>query len=167
MKYTMLTAVVILLAAAPVATAQAPARQTGTVRWQYYAGTTAVGTPTQPLGTKANIRCSVIASDEEGAWVCLYVDAIPKVKLPDNKDADTCRPHGADGKLFKLTNSALLPDHDTTQAVFFISGSRETTYKLEIKKDGHIRFELAGPSFAGDTTMSGAVSVVWYVSKKK
>lgn len=167
MKYTILTAVVTLLAAAPVVKAQPPVKETGTVSWQYYTGTTAVGTPVQPVGTRANIRCSVISSDEDGAWVCLYVDAIPKFTLADGKNADVCRPLLKDGKAFKLTNPALLPDSDTTQVVAFVSNSLETMYKLTVKKDGSIRFAIVGPTFAGDTSMSGAASVCWYVSKKK
>jgi hypothetical protein len=167
MMYSILTGVVALLAAAPVVQAQSPAKESGTVSWQYSAGTTALGGPVQPVGTKANIRCSVIASDEDGDWVCLYVDAIPKSTIPDNKNADTCRPLGKDGKPFKLTNPALLPDSDTTQVVAFVSGNVETTYKLVVKKDGTISFAMMGPTFTGDTSMSGAASVCWYVFKKK
>jgi hypothetical protein len=167
MRYPTLTAVVTLLTAASIAKAQPPAKESGTVSWQYYHGTTALGDPVQPAGTKANIRCSVIASDGDGAWVCLYVDAVPRSKLPDNKDADACRPLDKDGKQFKLTNPALLPDSDTTQLVVFHSGNIETTYKLMIKTDGSIGFEIVRPTFAGDTSMSGAASVCWYVSRKK
>jgi hypothetical protein len=166
MRYTILTGFV-LLAAAPVAKAQPPVKETGTVSWQYYTGTTALGSPVQPVGTKANIRCSVISSDGDGDWVCLYVDAVPKSTLPDGKNADVCRPLGKDGKQFKLTSPTLLPDSDTTQVVAFVSNSTETTYKLVVKKDGSISFEHIGPTFAGDTSMSGAASVCWYVSKKK
>jgi hypothetical protein len=167
MRYTILTGIITLLAAAPVAKAQPPVKETDTVSWQYYSGNTAVGGPVQPVGTKANIRCSVISSDGDGEWVCLYVDAVPKSTLPDGKNANACRPLGKDGKPFKLTNPALLPDSDTTQVVVFVSNSIETTYKLVVRKDGSISFEIVGPTFAGDTSMSGAASVCWYVSKKK
>jgi hypothetical protein len=167
MRYTILTGVVTLLAAAAVAKAQPPAKETGTVSWQYYAGTTALGGPVPPVGAKTNIRCSVISSDGDGEWVCLYVDAVPKFTLPAGKNAEVCLPLGKDGKPFKLANPALLPDSDTTQVVAFVSNSHETIYKLIIKKDGSISFEQVGPTFAGDTSMSGATSVCWYVSKKK
>src|SRR4051794_20222047 len=113
MRYTILTGVVTLLAAAPVAKAQPPVKETGTVSWQYYAGNTALGGPVRPVGMKANIRCSVISSDGDGEWVCLYVDAVPMAKLPEDKNADTCRPLQKDGKRFKLTSPTLLPDSDT------------------------------------------------------
>jgi hypothetical protein len=167
MKFSFLTGVVIVLTAVPLATAQPAARETATVSWQYYLGGTAVGTAVPPAGDKVNVRCSVISSDADGAWVCLYVDPVPKSTLPDGKDADTCRPLGKDGKPFKLTNPALLPDSDTTQVVAFRSGSLEGTYKLVVKKDGDISFQVVRPLFAGDTSMSGAASVCWYVSKKK
>jgi hypothetical protein len=167
MKCAILTGVVTLLAATAVAKAEPPVKETGTVGWQYYTGTTAVGVPVPPVATRANIRCSVISSDGDGDWVCLYVDAIPKSTLPDGKNADACRPLGKDAKPFKLTNPALLPDSDTTQLVAFVSNSIETVYKLVIKKDGSVSFEMVGPTFAGDTSMSGAASVCWYVSKKK
>jgi hypothetical protein len=167
MRSTILTGVVTLLVAAPVARAQPPVKETDTVLWQYYAGNTALGGPVRPVGTKANVRCAVISSDGDGDWVCLYVDAVPRSTLPDGKNADVCRPLGKDGKPFKLTSPALLPDRDTTQVVAFHSGSTETMYKLVIKTDGSISFEIAGPTFAGDTSMSGAASVCWYVSKKK
>jgi hypothetical protein len=167
MTYKILTGFVTLLAVAPVVTAQPPARETGVVSWQYYMGSTAVGSPVEPLAAKASLRCSVIATDEDGAWVCLYVDAVPKSKLPDNKVADHCRPLAKDGKLFKLTNPALLPDSDTTHVVPFVSGNAETMYKLLVKKDGSISFEIVGPTFIGDTSMSGAASVCWFVSRKK
>lgn len=167
MRYAVLTGVVTLLAAAPAARAQPPAKETGTVSWQYFAGNTAVGDPVQPAGAKANIRCSVISSDGDGEWVCLYVDAVPRSKLPEDLNVNACRPLGKDGKPFKLTNPALLPDSDTTQVVAFVSGNAETTYKLLVQKDGSVGFEVVGPAFAGDTRMSGAASVCWYVSKKK
>jgi len=167
MRYTFLTGIVTLLAAAPVALAQPAAKETGTVSWQYYAGNTPLGDPVQPVGTKANIRCSVISSDADGAWVCLYVDAVPKSRLPEKKNADACRPLGKDGMHFKLTNPALLPESDTTQVVAFVSSNTETMYKLMVKTDGRISIEIVGPTFAGDTSMSGAASVCWYVSKKK
>ncbi|OWK43896.1 hypothetical protein [Fimbriiglobus ruber] len=167
MRYTILTGVIALLASAPVATAQSPAKEAGTVSWQYYSGTSAVGSPIQPAEAKANIRCSVISSDGDGDWVCLYVAAVPKSVLPGNASADTCRPVGKDGKPFKLTNTALLPDHDTTQLVPFDSGNTEAAYKLVIKKDGSISIETIRPTFAGETSMTAAASVCWYVSKKK
>jgi hypothetical protein len=167
MRCTILIVVITVLGAASVAQAQPAAKETATVSWQYYAGNTAVGGPVQPANTTANIRCAVISSDGDGAWVCLYVDAVPKSKLPENKSADACRPLDKDGKQFKLTNPALLPSSDVTQVVAFVSTNTETTYKLVIKKDGNISFEMVGPTFAGDTSMSGAVSVCWFVSKKK
>jgi len=167
MRYTILAGAVALLAAAPVVQAQPPAKETGTVNWQYYMGTTAVGDLVPLAGTKANVRCSVISSDGDGEWVCLYVEAVPKSTLPDGKNADFCRPISKDGKPFKLTNPALLPDSDTTHLVAFVSGSAETPYKLMVKKDGTIEFEIVGPNFAGVTSMSGAASMSWYVSKKK
>src|SRR5262249_55765167 len=161
-----LMGVVTLLAAAPVAKAQGQGKEAATVSWQYYAGNNAVGAPVQPVGTKANLRCSIISSDTDGDWVCLYVDAVPKSMLPAGKNADSCRPLGKDGKPFKLTRAALLPDSDTMQVVAFVSNSLETTYKLMVKKDGSISFEVIGPNFAGDTSMSGGASVCWYVSRK-
>lgn len=166
MRHTILTAVAILTAAT-IAKAQPPQKETGTVSWQFYAGTTALGGPVQPVGLKTNIRCSVISSDQDGEWVCLYVDAVPRSTLPDGKNADVCRPLTRDGKPFKLTNPALLPDSDTTQVVAFVSGNLETMYKLVVKRDGTISFAIIGPTFAGDTNMSGAASVCWHVSKKK
>jgi hypothetical protein len=167
MRLTILTAVVTLLASASIANAQPQAKEKGVVNWQYYAGDDAVGEPVQPAGAKANLRCSVISSDDEGDWVCLYVDAVTKSTLPAGMNADACRPLGKDGKPFKLTNPALLPDRDTTQVVVFVSGDVETTYKLVVKQDGSIAFEIVGPTFAGDTSMSGAASMCWYVSKKE
>ncbi|OWK40893.1 hypothetical protein [Fimbriiglobus ruber] len=167
MRYTILAGVVALMAAAPVAKAQSPAKETGTVSWQYYSGHTAVGGPVRPVEAKANIRCSVISSDGDGEWVCLHVGAVPRSTLPDNTSADACHPLGKDVKPFKLTNPALLPDNDTTHLVVFVSGNAESPYKLVVKKDGNISFETVRPTFAGDTSMSGAASVCWYVSKKK
>jgi hypothetical protein len=161
MMYTILTSIVLIAAPA------AEVKETGTVSWQYYAGEMALGAPVPPAGTKPNIRCSVIASDADGDWVCLYVDAIPKSTIPDGKNAEACRPLAKDGKPFKLTNAALRPDSDTTQVVAFVSNSQETTYKLVVKTDGSISFGILRPTFAGDTKMSGAASMCWYVSKKK
>lgn len=165
MRCAILTVVTLFLVA-PVVNAQPAAKETGIVSWQYYAADTAVGSPVQPTGMKANIRCAVIASDGDGSWVCLYVDAIPKCKLPEDKNANVCRPLEKDGKQFKLTNSALLPDTDVTQVVAFVSSNTETTYKLVVKKDGSVSFTVVGPTFAGDTSMSGATSVCWFVAKK-
>jgi hypothetical protein len=167
MKDAILTGVVILLAAAAVVKAEPPAKEAGIVSWQYFAGEAAIGDPVRPAGTKANLRCSVIASDEEGDWVCLHVGAVSQSALPEGMNADACRPLGKDGKPFKLTNPALWPDSDTAQAVVFASGDVETTYKLMVKKDGTISFEIVGPTFTGDTSMSGAASMCWYVSKKE
>jgi hypothetical protein len=167
MRYTILTGIVTLLAAAPVAVAQPAAKETATVSWQYYAGSTAVADPIKPAAAKANVRCSVISSDGDGAWVCLYVDAVPKSKLPENKTADACLPLQKDGKPFKLTNPALLPESDVVHVVSFVSSYTETMYKLVVKTDGRISFERVGPTFAGETSMTGATSVCWFVPKKK
>lgn len=167
MRYLAVTSVFALLAGSTVVKADPPVKETGVVSWQYFIEKSAVGDPIPPAGSKTNIRCSVISSDGEGDWVCLYVDAVAKTNLPDTKGADSCRPVTKDGKPFKLTNAALFPDSDTTQLVPFVSSRTETAYKLTVKKDGTIAFELIGPTFHGETSMSGAASMCWYVSKKK
>jgi hypothetical protein len=167
MKFSYATVVLILLSATPGANAEPPVKEVGVVSWQYYSGKNTIGDPLPAAGTKANIRCSVISSDGDGDWVCLYVEPVPKSKLPDSKSANACRPIGKDGKAFKLNNLALLPDSDTAQVVSFVSGEAETTYKLLVKQDGTISFEVLGPTFVGDTSMSGAVSMCWYVARKK
>src|SRR5690242_12993781 len=63
MRYTILTAIFAVLAAAPVALGQPGAKETSAVSWQFVSGKNAVGVPIEPAAKKANVRCSVIASD--------------------------------------------------------------------------------------------------------
>ena len=68
MRLTIPTGIITLLAMAPVVVAQPAAKESASVSWQYYADKTPLSDPLQPADMKTNLRCSVIASDADGAY---------------------------------------------------------------------------------------------------
>lgn len=130
------------------------------VEWQYYADD---GKKIGKQLPATRLQCSVVSTDKDGEWICLYLAPIPKTDLGDH-NADSCRAIDAKGKPFELP-AGLRPDAQVTQVVAFYSGSGIETYILNVDKDGQIGFYSLSPSFNGTTEIVGAVSVTWFKAK--
>lgn len=142
-----------------------PTKERATVTWAYFAGEDKKLIETKG-SDKPNIRCSVIASDDDGDWVCLFVDSFPEITLPEGVNGDTIRPLLKASDEFKLKSARLRPKSTVAQTVSFVSASLESEYKLTIKPDGTVRFESTSITFYGKTKLSGSVSATWFVPKE-